>query len=97
MSLVRDIVRKAATDETFRAQLLADPKAAISKEFGKKYPETVVVRVHENTPTEVHLVLNEKVELGTSRPLTSQELQQVAGGLAAVAARTGTDTHCLMF
>ena len=94
MSITRDIARKAATDATFRAQLMTDPKDAIAKEFGAKLPETVAIRVHENTANEVHLVLDPQVDLATSRRLTGEELQQVAGGLAGRTAVTGTNTFC---
>lgn len=94
MSITRDIARKAATDNAFRSQLLSDPKGAIAKEFGTKLPETVTVQVHENTETLLHLVLDTPVDLATSRRLTGQELQQVAGGLVAKAAVTGTNTWC---
>jgi hypothetical protein len=94
MSITRDIARKAATDSAFRTQLMSDPKSAITKEFGTKLPENVKVRVHENTATELHLVLDKPVDLGTSRSLSDQELQHVSGGLMARVARTGTNTWC---
>ncbi len=94
MSITRDIARKAATDAAFRTQLLNDPKSAIAKELGAELREGVTVRVHENTPTELHIVLNKEVDLATSRRLSDQELQFVSGGLNARLAVTGTDTHC---
>jgi hypothetical protein len=95
MSITRDISRKALTDTAFRAQLLSDAKAAIAKEFGVKLPEAVAVRVHENSETVLHLVVDSQVDLATSRRLTGQELTQVAGGLTTRAAVTGTNTWCV--
>lgn len=94
MSITRQIARKAATDQTFRTQLMSDPKGAIAKEFGTKLPETVTVAVHENTPTVLHLVLDAPVDLATSRRLNDRELQQVSGGLMAQRTVTGTNTWC---
>ena len=97
MSITRDIARKAATDASFRTQLMNDAKGAIAKEFGANLPESVSVRVHENTANEIHLVLDSQVDLDTSRRLTGQELQQVSGGLVAQLAKTGTNTWCRRF
>lgn len=94
MPTTRDIARKAATDAGFRTELINDPKGAIAKEFGTRLPENVSVRVHENTATELHLVVDPPAELAASRAMSTQELQQVSGGLKSVKAITGTNTWC---
>ena len=80
MGKTREIVKKAAKDEAFRARLLKDPAATIQKEFGVQVPSGVTVRVHENSATVINLVLPSPLELSTERALSDQELQQVAGG-----------------
>ena len=51
------IVGKAADDAAFRARLVADPKAALTDEFGVKLPDGFAISVHEDRSTHVHLVL----------------------------------------
>jgi hypothetical protein len=92
MGATRDIIAKAVKDQAFREQLLKNPKSAIQKEFGITFPEGVTVRVHENSPTVINLVLPEPLELSSQRELTPQELQQVAGGtitMATLKCKTG--------
>ena len=59
MGATREIIAKAVKDEAFREQLLKNPKGAIHKEFGIDFPEGVTIRVHENSPTVINLVLPE--------------------------------------
>jgi Nitrile hydratase, alpha chain len=80
MGITRDIVAKATKDEAFRKRLLADPKAAIEKEFGVSLPAEVKVQVHENSPSVVNLVLPGAAQL--QRTLSPEELDQVSGGMA---------------
>lgn len=94
MSITREIARKAATDNNFRTRLMKDPRSAIEMDFGKKVPADISVHVHENTPTELHVVVEAPVNLATSRALTDDELRHVSGGLTSVHAITGTNTHC---
>ena len=68
------ILAKAAEDEGFRAQLIADPKAAISGVFGLNLPEWFDIQVHRNTATAKHLILP------PSDLLVESELEMVAGG-----------------
>ncbi len=68
------ILAKAAEDEGFRAQLIADPKAAISEVFGINLPEWFDIQVHQNAATTRHLVLP------PSGLLAESELEMVAGG-----------------
>ena len=68
------ILSKAEEDGEFRAQLIADPKAAISAEVGANIPEGFNVVVHEDSATTAHLVLP------PSPKLTEAELAVAAGG-----------------
>ena len=68
------ILNKADEDGDFRAQLIADPKAAISAETGVTIPEEFDVAVHEDSATTAHLVLPPSPEL------TEAELEKVSGG-----------------
>lgn len=68
------LTEKAASDENFRNQLLADAKGTIQKEFDIDIPEGIEIHVHEDSSDKAHLVLppNPKLEADT--------LNAVAGG-----------------
>jgi len=65
------------SDPDFRAQLKSDPRSALSAELGVEIPEEVTVHVHEETVSEVHLVLPPANE-----DLSDAELEMVSGGTA---------------
>ncbi len=69
------ITNRAVEDQEFRAQLLADPRSAISAELGLSIPEGFTIHVHEETATAAHLTLP------ASDRLTEEDLAQVAGGV----------------
>ena len=66
---------KAVEDPDFRAQLIADPRAAIQKATGVPVPDRFNIHVHEDTERDVHLVLPQ-----SSRELSDDELRAAAGG-----------------
>ena len=68
------ITNKAVEDEDFRAQLLTDPREAISAELGLTIPEGFTIHVHEDNAVTAHLTLP------PSDRLTEAELAKVAGG-----------------
>jgi hypothetical protein len=58
----------ASKDASFRSELIKNPTGALEKLFGGKLPEGVNVHVHEETPSEVHIVLP---AIGTGAPAKS--------------------------
>ena len=56
LELLRQVAAKALDDDAYRQQLLADPATVLSK-AGLTVQVDVQVIVHENTATEIHLVL----------------------------------------
>ena len=54
---LQGLITRAWEDEAFKRELLANPKATIEKALGVAFPEDIEIYVHEQTPTEVHLVL----------------------------------------
>lgn len=75
----QQIIEKAIKDQSFRQQLLDDPKGVIEKEFGLKIPESVEVKVLEENANTFYIVLpgsNKSSEM----ELTDAELNTVAGG-----------------
>ena len=68
------LVAKATEDETFRARLLSDPKAAVSEELGVSIPPGYTLKVHEEAVDTSHLVLPPSGTLGEA------DLAEVSGG-----------------
>jgi len=68
------IRERAASDAAFRSQLMADPSAAVSALLGTPVPPNVTITVHEESPTDIHLVIPASVNLNDA------DLQLVAGG-----------------
>ena len=56
LELLRQVAAEALDDDAYRQQLLADPATVLSK-AGLTVQVDVQVIVHENTATEIHLVL----------------------------------------
>lgn len=70
-------VRQAlAEDPTFRERLMADPRGAISALIATDIPEFVTVTVHEESLTDVHIVI--PVTVGDE--IHDDDLELVAGG-----------------
>ena len=51
------VIRRSIEDASFRAQLIADPKTTLATELGVDLPAEMVVRVIEEEPTTVYLLL----------------------------------------
>ena len=66
---------QAVTDEAFRAALLADAKGAL-KSQGVDIPEGIEIKVVEDTPTQLHLVLPPRLP----EEMSDAELEAVNGG-----------------
>lgn len=71
------VMKLALADEAFKTKLLSDPKSAIAEAMGLMLPESLEIRVYEDTPTVKHLVL--PVNPFNSE-LSDADLELVAGG-----------------
>ena len=69
------IVARAWADEDFRAQLKADPHAAVAEETGITVPEAIDIEVLEETPEKGYLVIPlNRVEI------SEEQLEAASGG-----------------
>ena len=69
------LVEKAAEDDGFRTELVADPRSVVEREFNIAVPEGVRLEVLEDSADAVHLVLPP-----APSKLGMEELRQAAGG-----------------
>ena len=67
------LLQKAADDDAFRAQLIADPKAAVKDAVGVEIPAGFDLHVHEEDASTSHLVLPPTADL------TETEMATAAG------------------
>ena len=74
------LAARALQDPNFRERLVKDPKAAIEKEIGLRFPDGVHISVHEEKLNHLHVVL--PIDL-----LTAENPLAVAAGDAAVGNR----------
>jgi len=74
------VTAKAIKDETFRQELLKNPKATIERALGISVPAGVTIEVHQDTPTTLHLVLPMQAPSTTREELTDAELKRATGG-----------------
>ena len=75
----QQIIDRAGSDPAFRSQLLENPKEAIRDQLKIPLPGSVTVRVIEEQPGEVILVLPAQ-HIGSGTRLSGEDLEKVAGG-----------------
>ena len=76
----RGLIDRSLEDEEFRQRLLADPKGIIEQDLGGRFPESIEVRVVEESAQTIYLVLPSASPTGQGGELSDQELDAVAGG-----------------
>jgi hypothetical protein len=85
-----EIIEKAWKDEQFRKELLADPNGAVERVTGQRLPEGIKVKVVEEGPDEVCLVLPARQRPGD--PVTSREL--FGGTMSTCSTQYTCARHC---
>jgi hypothetical protein len=62
------LTRRALEDPGFRDALLKNPKVAIEKEIGLKFPEALSIAIHEEKLNQLHVVLPVDLVTGDDLP-----------------------------
>lgn len=88
--LEHTLIEKAMKDEAFRKELLEDPRAAVEQVTGVKLPPEIQLKVLEEKPGQLYLVLPPAPVSETTDELTEEELTSVSGG--TIGAET-VETH----
>jgi hypothetical protein len=79
-ALNQQVIARALKDPDYRQTLLADPRAVLGQAFGQELPSHVQVKVIEQEPDTIYLLLPREAE---GLELNEEELDSVAGGLMA--------------
>jgi hypothetical protein len=74
----KQILERAVKDERFRQELLSNPRAVLARDYNVDIPETVSIRVIEDTAETITLALPPRQE--ALQELSDAELEAVAGG-----------------
>lgn len=85
-----EIVRKAIDNETYKAQLIENPKAALAQDE-IDIPDDVDVNIYQDTPSEVHIVVPFNPATGE---LSGADLDAVAGGAISKRRRAEAVKQC---
>ena len=92
--LEQQLIEKAIKDESFRKQLLENPKEIIEKETGVKFPAALNLRVLLETAGQVYLVLPSMQTEVFQEELSEAELASVVGGTAGAEEVASHWTYC---
>jgi ATP-dependent Zn protease len=67
-----DVLKRAAQNEELRRSLVSNPKDALYREMGIKFPDNVSLVVHENTASTIHLVIPRAAARSRTEPMRPQ-------------------------
>jgi len=72
------LIARAVKDPAFRQHVLNDPREVLANEYGIQLPEQITVRVLEEAPNTLSIVLPPQEE--TVQELSDEDLEAIAGG-----------------
>src|ERR1051326_2514755 len=77
-TIQEQVLERALKDEAFRKALLTNPRAVLARDYHIQVPETVGIRVVEDTAETLTIVLPPRQE--ALQELSDAELEAAAGG-----------------
>jgi hypothetical protein len=77
-TIQEQVIARAMKDQSFRRALLNDPGGVLAQEYHVHLPAHVAVRVLEEAPHTLTLILPAQAEVGLE--LTDAELLEISGG-----------------
>ncbi len=90
--LEQQIIEKVLKDESFRRQLIDDPKFILEYEMGMKIPDSFNIKIVEEDSQTFYLVLPAKINPETDEDeLTEADLEMVSGGYGGEGEGEGGD------
>ncbi len=75
-----ELITRAWEDESFKNELIKNPKAAIEKEFNINIVSDIKIHVLEETEKDIYLVLPMNSKTVFSDELAEEELEVISGG-----------------
>src|SRR5436305_1658690 len=78
-ALTGQVIDRAVRDPGFREELLQRPAKTVEQELGVRLPESIEIRVVEESPSILYLVLPPR-PIAPGQERSDRELEQVAGG-----------------
>jgi len=88
------LITRAWKDEAFARELKSNPKAVVERELSVKLPANVEVKVLEETPNTIYLVLPEKPKAPQGE-LSDEQLATAAGGIHVCAANSNQNLYSI--
>src|SRR5690348_6300043 len=79
-TLQEQVMKRALIDEAFRQEMLSNPRMVLARDYNVHIPETVNIRVLEDTTAVITFTLSPRQ--GAVQELSDAELEAVAGGQA---------------
>lgn len=78
----RKLIERSWEDETFKQELLSNPKAVYARESGQELPQELEIEVLQETANKVYLVFpsNPAPAITDGEELSEEALETVAGG-----------------
>ena len=76
------VIERAMKDQAFRQALLSNPRAALARTFNVQLAEQVTIRVIEEAPNTLTLVL--PAALLAMQDLSDADLQAATGGMCGI-------------
>jgi len=90
----QQLIEKAMKDPDFRKRLIENPKAVIKEETGIDLPASINLKILEEDPQTVYLVLPHLNARDDEAEITNNELEKIVGGEVFTGFAFCHTSHC---